>query len=381
MADAVARLDTGARARRAALPPSTATPGRTNGYVDLLGADGTVSTPSRRGIAQGLMNSDVRPAISALVAAGSALRQGGARPSVFASTGSRVLTSLAHPRLDVLLEVFRRPGLTQPSTSRAWWRMPGWWPGSTTCRTMHRSRAVRGSPEVSRSPLAYGVGAATPSSAAAVLPDAALTPSCRLRGAPSVAEAVRRDDMIRELAAWMGGGSPGVLSSCGTPPRSPYGLTGCVARWWQSGQRVRVLGYRALREGARGPGTPSPGCIDAVKKEGGLQRGLVVCILRRPPDPEMRDASASSSPTGPGSPRGAVELAVAGRRARPRLRVDLRGLGPGRGLGARAARRTTERIGLGSGLMQIPARKPAATAMAAATLDVLSGGRFRLGLG
>jgi F420-dependent oxidoreductase-like protein len=41
----------------------------------------------------------------------------------------------------------------------------------------------------------------------------------------------------------------------------------------------------------------------------------------------------------------------------------------------------TERIGLGSGLMQIPARPPAATAMAAATLDVISKGRFRLGLG
>ena len=48
-------------------------------------------------------------------------------------------------------------------------------------------------------------------------------------------------------------------------------------------------------------------------------------------------------------------------------------------LGYLAAR--TERIALGSGLMQIPARQPAATAMAAATLDVLSGGRFRLGLG
>jgi F420-dependent oxidoreductase-like protein len=41
----------------------------------------------------------------------------------------------------------------------------------------------------------------------------------------------------------------------------------------------------------------------------------------------------------------------------------------------------TQRVGLGSGLMQIPARKPTATAMAAATLDVLSEGRFRLGLG
>src|SRR5215216_2602903 len=41
----------------------------------------------------------------------------------------------------------------------------------------------------------------------------------------------------------------------------------------------------------------------------------------------------------------------------------------------------TERVALGSGLMQVPARQPAATAMAAASLDVLSGGRFRLGLG
>lgn len=41
----------------------------------------------------------------------------------------------------------------------------------------------------------------------------------------------------------------------------------------------------------------------------------------------------------------------------------------------------TERIDLGAGVMQIPARSPAATAMAAVSLDSLSGGRFRLGLG
>jgi len=41
----------------------------------------------------------------------------------------------------------------------------------------------------------------------------------------------------------------------------------------------------------------------------------------------------------------------------------------------------TERIGLGAAVMQIPARTPAMTAMTAATLDTLSGGRFRLGLG
>ncbi len=41
----------------------------------------------------------------------------------------------------------------------------------------------------------------------------------------------------------------------------------------------------------------------------------------------------------------------------------------------------TERIDIGSAVMQIPARTPALTAMTAATLDTLSGGRFRLGLG
>src|SRR5919199_5932482 len=41
----------------------------------------------------------------------------------------------------------------------------------------------------------------------------------------------------------------------------------------------------------------------------------------------------------------------------------------------------TSRIAIGSGVMQIPARTPAMTAMTAASLDVLSGGRFRLGLG
>lgn len=41
----------------------------------------------------------------------------------------------------------------------------------------------------------------------------------------------------------------------------------------------------------------------------------------------------------------------------------------------------TERIALGSAVMQIPARTPGMTAMTAATLDTLSGGRLRLGLG
>ncbi|MDT8912826.1 LLM class F420-dependent oxidoreductase [Amycolatopsis sp. PS_44_ISF1] len=41
----------------------------------------------------------------------------------------------------------------------------------------------------------------------------------------------------------------------------------------------------------------------------------------------------------------------------------------------------TGRIGVGSAVLQIPARTPAMTGMTAATLDTLSGGRFRLGLG
>jgi F420-dependent oxidoreductase-like protein len=41
----------------------------------------------------------------------------------------------------------------------------------------------------------------------------------------------------------------------------------------------------------------------------------------------------------------------------------------------------TTTLKLGAGIMQIPARTPAMTAMTAATLDLLSGGRFLLGLG
>jgi F420-dependent oxidoreductase-like protein len=41
----------------------------------------------------------------------------------------------------------------------------------------------------------------------------------------------------------------------------------------------------------------------------------------------------------------------------------------------------TSKIRLGTGIMQLPARSPASTAMTAMTLDGLSGGRFLLGLG
>src|SRR5687767_6295374 len=44
-----------------------------------------------------------------------------------------------------------------------------------------------------------------------------------------------------------------------------------------------------------------------------------------------------------------------------------------------AAHTTT--LNVGTAIMQMPARTPANTAMTAATLDMLSGGRFLLGLG
>src|SRR4051794_41417810 len=41
----------------------------------------------------------------------------------------------------------------------------------------------------------------------------------------------------------------------------------------------------------------------------------------------------------------------------------------------------TERIKLGSAIFQMPGRSPAMTAMTAATIDVISGGRMLLGIG
>ena len=41
----------------------------------------------------------------------------------------------------------------------------------------------------------------------------------------------------------------------------------------------------------------------------------------------------------------------------------------------------TERMSWGTAIMQMPARSPAMTAMTAATLDLMSGGRFLLGIG
>jgi F420-dependent oxidoreductase-like protein len=41
----------------------------------------------------------------------------------------------------------------------------------------------------------------------------------------------------------------------------------------------------------------------------------------------------------------------------------------------------TERVGIGTAILQMPARTPAATVMTVASLDLLSGGRVRLGLG
>lgn len=84
---------------------------------------------------------------------------------------------------------------------------------------------------------------------------------------------------------------------------------------------------------------------------------------------------------GPGGPADDVQLAVAAER----LGYSVCWAAEAYGwdcvsllawVGAR-----TERIAVGSAVMQVPARSAAATAMTAATLDTLSGGRFLLGLG
>ena len=85
---------------------------------------------------------------------------------------------------------------------------------------------------------------------------------------------------------------------------------------------------------------------------------------------------------GAGNDADNLALARGGRPARLRRLLGRRGLRLGRGDRARLGRRRRpQRIDVGSAVMQIPARTPAMTAMTAATLDSLSGGRFRLGLG
>ena len=71
-----------------------------------------------------------------------------------------------------------------------------------------------------------------------------------------------------------------------------------------------------------------------------------------------------------------------GRAPRLRLHLDRRGVGLRR-VHARwpGSRRHTERVRLGTGVVQLAARTPTATAMHAITLDHLSNGRLILGLG
>ena len=78
---------------------------------------------------------------------------------------------------------------------------------------------------------------------------------------------------------------------------------------------------------------------------------------------------------------GRVELAVEADRLGYAVVLGGRGLRLGLPTVLAWVAAQTERIDVGAAVMQIPARTPAMTAMTAATLDTLSGGRFRLGLG
>ena len=82
-----------------------------------------------------------------------------------------------------------------------------------------------------------------------------------------------------------------------------------------------------------------------------------------------------------GPPPGALEAGRGGGAARLRFDLDSRGIRLGRLTPLAWWGASTERIRLGTGIVQMSARQPAATAMAAMTMDHLSGGRFILGLG
>ncbi|MFE0464618.1 LLM class flavin-dependent oxidoreductase [Kitasatospora sp. NPDC058965] len=79
--------------------------------------------------------------------------------------------------------------------------------------------------------------------------------------------------------------------------------------------------------------------------------------------------------------QGAAELALAAEESDYALALAPEGYRSDAAsvLGLLAGR--TRRIALGSAVMQLPARPPGLTALTAATLHALSGGRFRLGLG
>lgn len=86
----------------------------------------------------------------------------------------------------------------------------------------------------------------------------------------------------------------------------------------------------------------------------------------------------------PGGPLGVQDLAMLAQEAE---RLDFATVWTAEAYGCDAATTLgwiaaqTSRIGLGAAVMQIPARTPAMTAMTAVTLDILSEGRFHLGLG
>ena len=126
----------------------------------------------------------------------------------------------------------------------------------------------------------------------------------------------------------------------GRDPRPGAGRRGGSSRSWGLGRDLRA----ARRASLRGCGSGSTS---------GTGSGA------RTTSPGSRPRPSAPASTRSGSPR---------RRARTRPCSSPRSM-------------RTERIGIGPGILQLPARTPAATAMAAITLDHLSRGRLRLGLG
>ena len=173
------------------------------------------------------------------------------------------------------------------------------------------------------------------------------------------------------------------LRRCRRPPAAgaaPRGPASFASRSWPASAISSVVLARERRLVR----------VDVLLHEGAVARAQLVQLVGG-----ARSMIVTPVSIARGAPRLLHGLRAAGHeparadRARagggaPRLRLGVGGGGVGDGRGhacSRGSRATTERIKLGSAIMQIPGRTPANTAMTAATLDLLSGGRFLLGLG
>ena len=189
-----------------------------------------------------------------------------------------------------------------------------------------------------------------------------------------------------DLEAWLPGQEPATASSprARTPPTSRRGAstsaTGPRAAGRATCTRSTARPWRWAARSSRSPRTTSrrtaacacPRCCTPTARRprsGGVTMAKDLKL-------GLNTGYWAGGPP-PGRGRGDRR----GGRARLRLDLDRRGVRLGRAHAARVVGRGHRERRLGTAIMQLSARQPAATAMAAMTMDHLSGGRFVLGLG